>query len=61
MQFRDIRIKFKVDWLDKLVFREIEQINEKEKKSGDLLHLLIETQKIYRYDKKEEKGISYYI
>ena len=24
----------KVDWLDKLVFREIEQINEKEKQSG---------------------------
>ena len=25
----------KVDWLDKLVFREIEQINEKEKQSGN--------------------------
>ena len=34
----------KVEWLDRLVFREIEQINEEEKQCGYLLHLLIETQ-----------------
>ena len=28
----------KVDWLDKLVFREIEQINEKEKQSGIVIN-----------------------
>ena len=31
----------KVDWLDKLVFREIEQINEKEKQSGILINSLL--------------------
>ena len=36
----------RIDWLDKLVFREIEQINHKEKNMGDFLHLMIETQVI---------------
>ena len=34
----------RVDWLDRLVFREIEQINHKEKSTGDFLHLMVETQ-----------------
>lgn len=32
----------KVDWLDRLTFREIEMINEKEKTESDYLYLLIE-------------------
>lgn len=32
----------KVDWLDRLTFREIEVINEKEKTESDYLYLLIE-------------------
>jgi len=32
----------KVDWLDRLAFREIEIINENEKKSSKLMHLMVE-------------------
>lgn len=32
----------KVDWLDRLTFREIEVINEREKSESDYLYLLIE-------------------
>lgn len=32
----------KVDWLDRLTFREIEMINEKEKTESDYLYLLVE-------------------
>ncbi|KAJ8953167.1 hypothetical protein NQ318_017195 [Aromia moschata] len=32
----------KVDWLDRLTFRELELINEKEKRSSDYLYLMIE-------------------
>lgn len=32
----------KVDWLDRLTFREIEMINEREKIESDYLYLLIE-------------------
>lgn len=31
-----------VDWLDRLTFREIEMINEKEKRSSDYLYLMVE-------------------
>lgn len=36
----------KVDWLDRLTFREIEMINEKEKKSSEYLYLMVEFPKI---------------
>lgn len=32
----------KVDWLDRLTFREIEVINEKEKRASDYLYLMLE-------------------
>lgn len=32
----------KVDWLDRLTFRELELINEKEKRSSDYLYLMVE-------------------
>lgn len=32
----------KVDWLDRLTFREIELINEKEKRMSDYMYLMIE-------------------
>lgn len=32
----------KVDWLDRLTFREIEMINEKEKRSANSLFLMVE-------------------
>ena len=35
-----------VDWLDRLTFREIEMINEKEKNQSDYLYLLIEFQTV---------------
>nr|CAH7728751.1 unnamed protein product [Callosobruchus chinensis] len=36
----------KVDWLDRLTFRELELINEKEKRSSDYLYLMIEFPKM---------------
>lgn len=35
-----------MDWLDRLTFREIEMINEKEKKSSEYLYLMVEFPKI---------------
>lgn len=32
----------KVDWLDRLTFREIELINEREKRESDYLYLMVE-------------------
>ena len=32
----------KVDWLDRLTFREIELINEKEKRDSNFMYLMIE-------------------
>lgn len=32
----------KVDWLDRLTFREIEMINESEKRNSEYLYLMIE-------------------
>lgn len=37
----------KVDWLDRLTFREIEQINDREKRSSSFLHLAIEFPRIH--------------
>lgn len=36
----------KVDWLDRLTFREIELINEKEKRSSNFMFLMIEFPRI---------------
>lgn len=33
---------FQVDWLDRLTFREIEMINEKEKRNSNYMYLMIE-------------------
>lgn len=41
----------KVDWLDRLTFREIEKINDKEKKESDYLYLMIEFPEILCEDK----------
>ncbi|XP_055390617.1 phosphatidylinositol 3-kinase catalytic subunit type 3 [Condylostylus longicornis] len=41
----------KVDWLDRLTFREIEMINEREKRMSDYLYLMIEFPVIYVDDK----------
>ena len=45
----------RVDWLDRLVFREIEQINHKEKSTGDFLHLMVETQSFYHRNEKTKE------
>ncbi|KAK9745841.1 Phosphatidylinositol 3- and 4-kinase [Popillia japonica] len=37
----------KVDWLDRLTFRELELINEKEKRSSDYLYLMVEFPTIF--------------
>jgi len=37
----------KVDWLDRLTFREIEQINDREKRSSPFLHLSLEFPRIH--------------
>lgn len=36
----------KVDWLDRLTFRELEVINEREKRSSNYMYLTVEFQKI---------------
>ena len=41
-----------IDWLDRLTFREIEVINEREKRSSSALYLMIEFPKIVA-DKQE--------
>uniref|UniRef100_A0A8C6Z2X2 Phosphatidylinositol 3-kinase catalytic subunit type 3 n=1 Tax=Nothoprocta perdicaria TaxID=30464 RepID=A0A8C6Z2X2_NOTPE len=48
----------KVDWLDRLTFREIEMINEKEKRSSNFMYLMIEFRCVKCDDK--EYGIVYY-
>uniref|UniRef100_G3TXV6 Phosphatidylinositol 3-kinase catalytic subunit type 3 n=1 Tax=Loxodonta africana TaxID=9785 RepID=G3TXV6_LOXAF len=48
----------KVDWLDRLTFREIEMINESEKRSSNFMYLMVEFQCVKCEDK--EYGIVYY-
>uniref|UniRef100_A0A8C5JSU3 Phosphatidylinositol 3-kinase catalytic subunit type 3 n=1 Tax=Jaculus jaculus TaxID=51337 RepID=A0A8C5JSU3_JACJA len=48
----------KVDWLDRLTFREIEMINESEKRSSNFMYLMIEFRCVKCDDK--EYGIVYY-
>ncbi|XP_006835201.1 PREDICTED: phosphatidylinositol 3-kinase catalytic subunit type 3-like [Chrysochloris asiatica] len=48
----------KVDWLDRLTFREIEMINESEKRSSNFMYLMVEFQCVKSEDK--EYGIVYY-
>lgn len=36
-----------MDWLDRLTFRELELINEKEKRSSDYLYLMVEFPTIF--------------
>ncbi|MCL4132331.1 UNVERIFIED_CONTAM: hypothetical protein GTU68_017099 [Idotea baltica] len=45
----------RVDWLDRLVFREIEIINDKEKKSSSFMYLMVE------FPKVEIKGSYYHV
>ncbi|CAG9772619.1 unnamed protein product [Ceutorhynchus assimilis] len=40
----------KVDWLDRLTFRELEVINEKEKRSSNYMYLTVEFQKVFSDD-----------
>ena len=42
----------KVDWLDRLTFREIEMINEKQKRDSNFMYLMIEFPHIH-YDNTE--------
>ena len=44
-----------IDWLDRLTFREIEVINEREKRSSSALYLMIEFPKIVA-DKQEVRA-----
>ncbi|XP_044740513.1 phosphatidylinositol 3-kinase catalytic subunit type 3 isoform X5 [Chrysoperla carnea] len=37
----------KIDWLDRLTFREIEMINEKEKRNSDYLYLMVEFPRVF--------------
>ncbi|XP_058413011.1 phosphatidylinositol 3-kinase catalytic subunit type 3 isoform X1 [Diceros bicornis minor] len=48
----------KVDWLDRLTFREIEMINESEKRSSNFMYLMVEFRCVKSDDK--EYGIVYY-
>ncbi|XP_072805075.1 phosphatidylinositol 3-kinase catalytic subunit type 3 isoform X2 [Vicugna pacos] len=48
----------KVDWLDRLTFREIEMINESEKRSSSFMYLMVEFRCVQCDDK--EYGIVYY-
>ncbi|CAB3384337.1 Hypothetical predicted protein [Cloeon dipterum] len=43
----------KVDWLDRLAFREIELVNEKEKRNSQFLYLMVE------FPKFEQNGVNY--
>ena len=40
----------KVDWLDRLTFREIELINEKEKRNSNFMYLMVEFPRFHRND-----------
>lgn len=48
----------KVDWLDRLTFREIEMINESEKRSSNFMYLMVEFPRVKSNDK--EYSIVYY-
>jgi phosphatidylinositol 3-kinase len=48
----------KIDWLDRLTFREIEVINEREKRESDYLYLMVEFPTI-EYDEKTYSVIYY--
>ncbi|XP_059504822.1 phosphatidylinositol 3-kinase catalytic subunit type 3 [Stegostoma tigrinum] len=48
----------KVDWLDRLTFREIEMINESEKRSSNFMYLMVEFPRVKSEDK--EYSIVYY-
>uniref|UniRef100_A0A3B3T1P9 Phosphatidylinositol 3-kinase catalytic subunit type 3 n=1 Tax=Paramormyrops kingsleyae TaxID=1676925 RepID=A0A3B3T1P9_9TELE len=48
----------KVDWLDRLTFREIEMINESEKRSSNFMYLMVEFPRVRLADK--EYSIVYY-
>ncbi|TSN12224.1 Phosphatidylinositol 3-kinase catalytic subunit type 3 [Bagarius yarrelli] len=48
----------KVDWLDRLTFREIEMINESEKRSSNFMYLMVEFPRVKTGDK--EYSIVYY-
>ncbi|XP_072270084.1 phosphatidylinositol 3-kinase catalytic subunit type 3 [Pyxicephalus adspersus] len=48
----------KVDWLDRLTFREIEMINESEKRSSNFMYLMVEFPCVKKEDK--EYAIVYY-
>uniref|UniRef100_A0A8C9ZKT4 Phosphatidylinositol 3-kinase catalytic subunit type 3 n=1 Tax=Sander lucioperca TaxID=283035 RepID=A0A8C9ZKT4_SANLU len=48
----------KVDWLDRLTFREIEMINESEKRSSNFMYLMVEFPRVKTNDK--EYSIVYY-
>ncbi|XP_043930366.1 phosphatidylinositol 3-kinase catalytic subunit type 3 [Protopterus annectens] len=48
----------KVDWLDRLTFREIEMINESEKRSSNFMYLMVEFPRVKCDDK--EYAIVYY-
>ncbi|XP_077598670.1 phosphatidylinositol 3-kinase catalytic subunit type 3 [Stigmatopora nigra] len=42
----------KVDWLDRLTFREIEMINESEKRSSNFMYLMVEFPRVKSHDKE---------
>ncbi|XP_071952733.1 phosphatidylinositol 3-kinase catalytic subunit type 3-like [Antedon mediterranea] len=48
----------KVDWLDRLTFREIEMINEREKRNSNFMYLMIEFSKVH-YNNKEFSIVYY--
>ncbi|XP_038078977.1 phosphatidylinositol 3-kinase catalytic subunit type 3-like [Patiria miniata] len=58
----------KVDWLDRLTFREIEMINEREKRDSNFMYLMIEFPKVHyngthdfsivHYDKDAEEKVT---
>lgn len=47
----------KVDWLDRLTFREIEVINEKEKRESDYLYLMVEFPSVTYNDVNVRKSL----
>ena len=49
----------RIEWLDRLVFREIEQINHKEKTMGDFLHLMVESQSFYHQNERTNELTPY--
>lgn len=51
----------KVDWLDRLTFREIEMINEKEKTESDYLFLLVEFQSVHIGDLNVSGSVRFFL